>query len=67
MKKKKRGSWASYQDSKDKTLYRCDVDELAQKLSVWGSIPQTIGNTKACEISILAESYLRLRNKWKNK
>ncbi len=61
---KKRGSWASYRDEKDGTLFRCDTDELAIKLLNWGEIPKTLGNTKAFEISILAESYLRLRNKW---
>lgn len=63
MKKKikKRGSWASYQDPNDKTLFRCDVDELAKKLLPWGKMQRAIGDVKACEISILAEAYLKLR------
>lgn len=61
---KKRGSWASYRDEKDETLFRCDTDELAKKLVNWGEIPKSIGNVKAFEISILAEAYLRLRGKW---
>lgn len=64
MKKKikRRGSFASYRDHKDKTLWRCDVEEMAKHLSQnWGNIPRSLGNTKAMEIHLLALAYLDLK------
>ena len=63
--KKAIGSWASYQDEKDKSLWRCDVDELAKTIfkNGWGNIPKTLNDKKAMEICILAEAYLKLANK----
>lgn len=61
---KKRGSFASYRDEKDQTLFRCDVESVAKQLATnWGDIPKNIGNTKAFEIHLLAIAYLELANK----
>lgn len=67
--KKAKGSWASYQDKKDKTLWRCDLDEMASKIikDGWGNFPQKIGNKRAMEICLLAEAYLSYRDKDKIK
>lgn len=69
MKIKARGSWASYQDKKDKTVWRCDLDEMCEQIvkEGWGSIPRFLSDKKAMELFILAEAYLRYRDKDKMK
>lgn len=39
------------------------VPELAKKLLKWGDIPMRISDSRAMEISILADAYLKLRKK----
>lgn len=65
MSVKARGSWASYQDEKDKSLWRCDVDEMATIIikDWWGGIPKNLSDKRAMEICLLAEAYLKLANK----
>lgn len=59
MKKiKRRGSFASYRDVKDHTLYRVNVNEMAEQLLSWGNTPTYLNNTRAFELSLLAEAYL---------
>lgn len=66
MKIKARGSWASYRDENDKSLWRCDLDEMATTIMKdgWGGIPRSLSDKKAMEICLLAESsgkrYLRI-------
>ncbi len=62
---KARGSFASYRDKKDKSLWRCDVDEMVDLIlqNGWGGFPKTINDKKAMELCILAEAYKTLRNK----
>lgn len=69
MKKKVRGSWASYRDDKDKSLCRCDLDEMATTIMKdgWGGIPRSLSDKKAMEICLLAEAYLEYRDKDKMK
>lgn len=69
MKKKARGSWASYRDEKDKSLWRCDLDEMATTImkAGWGGIPRSLSDKKAMEICLLAEAYLKYRDKDKMK
>jgi hypothetical protein len=66
---KARGSWASYRDEKDKTLWRCDLDEMATSIvnGGWGNVPISLSNKKAMEIFILAEAYLKYRDNDKMK
>lgn len=69
VKKKAKGSWASYRDDKDKSLWRCDLDEMATTIMKdwWGGIPKNLSNKRAMEICLLAEAYLRYRDKDKRK
>lgn len=70
MKKiKAKGSWASYRDEKDKSVWRVDLDEMASKIikDGWGNFPQRIGDKRAMELCILAEAYLKYRDKDKMK
>lgn len=63
---KRRGSFASFRDEKDHTLFRCDVESVAKQLAQnWGDVPKTLGDTKAFEIHLLAIAYLELANKLK--
>lgn len=63
---KRRGSFASYRDAKDNTLWRCDVEEMAKHLSEnWGNVPRNLGNTKAFEIHLLSIAYLDALNQIK--
>lgn len=63
---KAKGSWASYyRDKKDKNLWRCNVDEMAEIIvnGGWGNMPKILNNKKAMEVCLLAEAYLNLRDK----
>lgn len=55
---KKRGSFASYRDKKDHTLFHVNINEMAKNLLEWGNTPQTLNNTRAFELRLLAEAYL---------
>lgn len=55
---KKRGSFASYRDKKNHTLFRVNINEMAKNLLEWGNTPQTLNNTRAFELRLLAEAYL---------
>ena len=57
---KRRGSFASYRDKKDETLFFVNINELANILLDWGDIPLTLNNTRAFELRLLAEAYLEL-------
>lgn len=69
MKKKAKGSWASYRDEKDKSLWRCNIDEMATTIMKdgWGGMPRNLNNKKAMEICLLAEAYLKYREQDKMK
>ena len=58
---KKRGSFATYRDKKDKNLFFCNLNELADKLLDWGNTPTNINNTRAFELRLLAEDYIKIR------
>ena len=55
--KKIKFSFASYVVEKGSI---CDLNELANILSNCGEIPKNINDTKAMELSLLAQGYLRL-------